>query len=355
MRNFFVGLAVVSFVAYANGADVADASVLAIAKYPDAKRAMVSLTFDDGTWDHYAIAAPLLEKYGYRGIFCIIPERLGHRKYMNWDKVKDLKARGHEIANHSMSHPNLVQVLADGNTNELKRQIVDSLGAFEENAGFKPTVFCFPYTAFNEDLYKLVLESGQQPMMRLRFVFVTKTTDEEFRAYLDKVVSRGQFKGLLFHGIAPKGRGWEPFADAAGFEAVLQELKSREDDVHVGGYSANLRYSELQKAAELVLVNHTRDKTTYRLSLKEGIDGLAGELTIVLGATPLNGVVGKSTEPGTETPGSEGVNALPDFTKILVGNQTATLQTNTLGVVYFTAALGDTITLMKPNAPNDGR
>lgn len=350
MRSLIAGFATVSVVACAMGFECAEGPVFSLAKYPDAKRTMISLTFDDGTWDHYSIAAPLMEKYGYRGIFSIIPERLGNPKYMNWSHVKDLKARGHEIANHSMSHANLVQVLEAGDTNELKRQIVDSLGVFEENAGFKPTVFCFPYTSFNEELYKRVLETGQVPIMRLRFVFKSDTSFEAFESFLNTVIAKEQFKALLFHGIAPQGRGWEPFRDAAGFERVLQELKSREDEIHVGGYSANMNYSRLQNAAEVVVVANTEDKTTYRLTLKEGNSGLSGELAIVLGEKPLDGDEdkGSGTNAGSAAP-------LPVFSKVLVADKIAILHTNSLNVIYFNAAIGDTITFVKPSVTSGKR
>lgn len=353
MRSLFVEMAAVVLVACACGAEGADEPVLAIAQYPDAKRAMISLTYDDGTKDHYAIAAPLMEKYGYRGIFSIVPNLLGDGKYMSWDNVRDLKARGHEIANHSMSHPNLVQVLKAGNEDELKRQIVDSRDVFEKNVGFKPSVFCFPFTAFNEELITRVLASGQEPMMRLRYVFTSETTFEAFEAFLDTVVAQGQFKSLLFHGIDPKGRGWKPFHSVEEYERVLRELKSREDEVHVGGYGANMNYSKLRNAAELVMTASAGNTRTYRLALKEANRGLAGELAVVLGAKPLEA---GDVDQGSETNGvgtASTSDALPpDLTKIKVWveGKNVPLQTNALGVVYFNAAVGDMITLVEPSA-----
>ena len=64
-------------------------------------RGYVSLTYDDGLASQLDIAAPQLERAGLRGTF-----------YLTWDNMKDrasdwaaLAKRGHELANHSVSHP----------------------------------------------------------------------------------------------------------------------------------------------------------------------------------------------------------------------------------------------------------
>ena len=49
-------------------------SKLEICSFPDGKSAMLALTFDDGTLDHLEIAAPELEKRGWRGTFYINPQ-----------------------------------------------------------------------------------------------------------------------------------------------------------------------------------------------------------------------------------------------------------------------------------------
>ncbi|HEX3423130.1 MAG TPA: polysaccharide deacetylase family protein [Sphingomicrobium sp.] len=61
----------------------------------------VSLTYDDGLESQLEIAAPQLERAGFRGTF-----------YLTWNNMKDraadwtaLARRGHELANHSVSHP----------------------------------------------------------------------------------------------------------------------------------------------------------------------------------------------------------------------------------------------------------
>jgi len=61
----------------------------------------VLITFDDNYSSDYQIAAPILEKYGFRGLFFIISSKVDSRmkaRYM------ELKTRGHEIGSHSVTH-----------------------------------------------------------------------------------------------------------------------------------------------------------------------------------------------------------------------------------------------------------
>jgi len=64
-------------------------------------RGYVSLAYDDGLDSQLDIAAPQLEAAGLHGTF-----------YLTWDNMKDragewatLARRGHELANHTMTHP----------------------------------------------------------------------------------------------------------------------------------------------------------------------------------------------------------------------------------------------------------
>ena len=74
----------------------------------------VALTFDDSLKDHLLIAAPLLEKHGWRGTFNIVTDWVGSgEKFLTWEDVGELVRRGHEIATHTKTHRSLVKLLAE--------------------------------------------------------------------------------------------------------------------------------------------------------------------------------------------------------------------------------------------------
>jgi len=84
------------------------------------------ISFDDGLVDHYKVAAPLLEEYGFRGWFFVptalppmaaaeqrafceanglfLPPDSGERIGMNREELLDLARRGHVIGCHTMNH-----------------------------------------------------------------------------------------------------------------------------------------------------------------------------------------------------------------------------------------------------------
>ncbi|MEM3712849.1 MAG: polysaccharide deacetylase family protein [Thermoproteota archaeon] len=68
--------------------------------WPQKFRGAVSLTFDDGLMSQLKNGIPLLEKFGFKGTFYIIPR--DEEQLKTWKEVSE---RGHEVGNHSLKHP----------------------------------------------------------------------------------------------------------------------------------------------------------------------------------------------------------------------------------------------------------
>ncbi len=64
----------------------------------------VMITFDDSRVEHSEIAAPVMEKYGLRGIFFIMTITYNKKNYMTTDQVNQLAKAGHTIGLHSWDH-----------------------------------------------------------------------------------------------------------------------------------------------------------------------------------------------------------------------------------------------------------
>ena len=59
------------FLLIANLAVAQSDPIVKIAKFKGNKPAAISYTFDDGYVEHYTVAAPELEKHGFRGTFWV--------------------------------------------------------------------------------------------------------------------------------------------------------------------------------------------------------------------------------------------------------------------------------------------
>jgi peptidoglycan/xylan/chitin deacetylase (PgdA/CDA1 family) len=111
---------------------------------------LLLFTFDDGRESNYTVAAPLLESFGGRGVFFVVPafaecpagealafyrsrinpnSKPGDEKWEDWrpmspGQIGELATRGHAIGNHTLTHQRLVGLSPD----ELEREIGDSAG-----------------------------------------------------------------------------------------------------------------------------------------------------------------------------------------------------------------------------------
>ncbi len=71
--------------------------------WPNGKKAAVVLTYDDGLDCHLDVAAPALERHGFRGTFYVTGK--SPSLYSRTNDWRAMAARGHELGNHTLFHP----------------------------------------------------------------------------------------------------------------------------------------------------------------------------------------------------------------------------------------------------------
>lgn len=75
-----------------------------LGRWPQGKRAAVSLSFDDAVLSQLDHALPILDRYGMRGTFYVNPGE-GSLFERHLDRWRAAHREGHELANHTISHP----------------------------------------------------------------------------------------------------------------------------------------------------------------------------------------------------------------------------------------------------------
>lgn len=110
----------------------------------------IALTFDDGPGPYTEKLLDILDKYDAKATFFLIGSKVSARA----DTLRRMQSRGHQLGNHSWSHPELNKV----STEQLASEIDQTNNAIKQAVGTKPNIIRPPYGAFN----RAVLEQFRQ-------------------------------------------------------------------------------------------------------------------------------------------------------------------------------------------------
>nr|WP_263324412.1 polysaccharide deacetylase family protein [Neobacillus sp. Marseille-Q6967] len=114
---------------------------------------VVAITFDDGPNPTYTpqVLEIFSEAKGKATFFMI-----GEQMEKNPDVAKQVAAQGHEIGNHTYTHPKLSQLTHE----ECAAEIYRTERLIEDLTGRKPVVFRPPFLDYNEDIVSLLQQKG---------------------------------------------------------------------------------------------------------------------------------------------------------------------------------------------------
>ena len=104
----------------------------------------IMITFDDSHLEHFTLAAPLLNRFGFKGIFFVMTVTIGKPGYLSAAQIKALSDNGHMIGCHTWDH----QPLATGNI-DWQQQVTKPKAILEKITGKPVTCFAYPYGQWN--------------------------------------------------------------------------------------------------------------------------------------------------------------------------------------------------------------
>ena len=117
---------------------------------PTTGNKVIALTFDDGPGPYTAHLLDILDQYGAKATFFLIGSKVSGQASV----VRSIQARGHQLGNHSWSHPELPKLSVD----QIAGEIDQTNNAIKQAVGTKPNIIRPPYGAFN----RAVLEQFRQ-------------------------------------------------------------------------------------------------------------------------------------------------------------------------------------------------
>ncbi len=177
-------------------------------------RALVSLTFDDAWKSARENALPILQKYNAPSTHYILTGEIGiDPEYMTLADLRSVAAAGHQIASHSVNHPDLTTLRGRA----VGRELRDSKKFLEKN-GFSPILdWASPYGAGNSSTAAAVkkfyrsqrsAQSGFNSkddfdIYALKVQNVTLATKpEEVKSWVEQAVRDKTWLILVYHEIS---------------------------------------------------------------------------------------------------------------------------------------------------------
>jgi peptidoglycan/xylan/chitin deacetylase (PgdA/CDA1 family) len=232
-----------------------------IAKFADDRAAAISYTFDDNLRDQYTLAVPMLNEFGFKGTFFVIPgataetpdegklkaDRPRAWGGISWPELKEMSDEGHEIASHTWSHPNLQKLPVE----EVDAQFGKASGAITSRIGKPPLTVAFPFNASTPELkaaalkYHVAYRSYQTSVGG-------KSSVTSINAWADVLVEEKKWGVMMIHGIE---KGYAALSDPEILRHHFAYVKSHERDVWVDTFANVARYEKERDDAKLEFVS----------------------------------------------------------------------------------------------------
>jgi hypothetical protein len=114
----------------------------------------VTLEFDVAT-DDQVLALPLLERHGMRGTFFVNSGLVGKPGHLTFAQLRDMQARGHEIAGQTISHARLTRLTPAG----VRHEVCDDRARLLSR-GLAVDAFAYPYGAYSGVVRDVVVSCG---------------------------------------------------------------------------------------------------------------------------------------------------------------------------------------------------
>jgi peptidoglycan/xylan/chitin deacetylase (PgdA/CDA1 family) len=253
------------------------ASPYQIATWQGFRQGAVSFTFDDNCPNQLAIAIPMFNKFGFKvTLFTVTSPKWAWPA--NWTGLQKAALEGHEIASHTIDHPNF-DTLSDSALRAELSLSQDTINAYIK--GQKCITLAYPYCvpgneAMDARYYiaargcsgQIVSKTPADFMNISSFVCGDKglNTVAALESEADKAAASQGWCVYLIHGI----NGTEPGAYSPisqdTIQATLQYLNSHRDKFWVAPFGAVVRYVRERDSAKVVETYNHGDSIMVQLA-----------------------------------------------------------------------------------------
>lgn len=147
----------------------------------------VMITFDDTRAAHFSIAAPVLQEYGFKGVFFMMTVPIGKTGYMSAGQIQALADSGHVIGAHTWDHPHLEA--AEGW--DTVKQLIRPKHQLEKITGRPVRYFAYPFGEWNDAAIRQLRATGYKAAFQL----AGRQRDQERLYTIRRMMVDGRWSG----------------------------------------------------------------------------------------------------------------------------------------------------------------
>lgn len=249
--------------------------------------AAISLSFDDGSQDHWTRGLALWEEYGFNVTLGI----LANRFLDNPERLPQLQQAfdaGHELANHTTTHPDLTTQTAAATLTEIRdchQLLLDNVVGLEG-----VYTFIYPYELYSDEVIAALQDegymfarSGTQDMVQVTalnepwnpslyhlyaWANLNTLSQSFWNDTTDRVLAEGGWLVEECHGIGAIGEtgvGWSPRPESE-YRDHYDHIKSYGDRIWVAPIGEVGRYLVERNNARCTVVEQTADRIAFGLT-----------------------------------------------------------------------------------------
>ena len=286
-------------IALALGSTMVWAQSAEIGTWAGFRKGAVSFTFDDGAPSHVSDAAPLFDKYGYKGTFNLVVNW-----NPDWSGFQKMAESGHEIASHSNSHGQNMSGEEESSKKNIASHIKQKYGIItvaypncnvpNENAVKSNYIvgrICNgSWQSMSDDMGK----DGPSNWAKVPAIMTGSQGTGDIQGPLKSAVSKGGWVAFLTHGFSGKNNGSATYSptDISAIEGALKYAQQNDKDVWVAPMGHVAMYIKERKAAKVEasssggtitvkLTHNIKDNVSdydYPLSIRVKYDGSKAEV-----------------------------------------------------------------------------
>ena len=121
------------------------------------------ISFDDSHAEDYSIAEPVMNRYGFKGVFFVTTGYLDKSDHLSTKEVKELSDAGNVIAAHTWDHPNL----RSSKNIDWRKQLYFPKEQLQTITGKPIDYFAYPYGSWNHKVIDSVKHYGYTAAFQL--------------------------------------------------------------------------------------------------------------------------------------------------------------------------------------------